>query len=208
MIEFVKAILVIDHVCEVRLQACMYGSDRPTWTSVWHWPGPWLGCLARRGDGKHRHAPWGQTRSGKWATSLETVYPHRLCTAIAGVLLAHLKLKPQRALPVTVSKQPQVGQKRVRDDRISAGVQPRGAKARHLLPEHKEVIQVSITAGPGDPRTRIGYEWPASAINGKEVPNKAITIRAFFPGALGAESDVVKGSDEPAVAPTRTNLFA
>ena len=206
-IDFVKAVLVIEHVCEVRFQAYMFGAARPKWTSVWHWPGPWLGSFARTCDGKHTHAKWDQTASGKWATSLETVYPHRLCTAIATALLSHLKLAPRKALPVIVSKQHQAGQKRVRDDRISAGVQPRGAKARRLLPEHKQVLQIKLPARPGDPRTRIGYVWPATRIADTEVPAKAVAIRAFFPGASGAESDPEGEGGTAPISPTRTSLW-
>ena len=105
---------------------------------------------------------------------------------------------PKPALPVIRSKHAHA-EKRPRDDRISAGVQPRGRKCRRLLPEYQQVLSVRGTFAVQDPKCRPGHKWQACTINGTDIPDNAQTVRVCFAG----ESDPQSGLE----APTRACLF-
>ena len=80
----------------VRFQNCAFGGQRPKWSSLLHFPKGIFSDLARvcPGEGPaHRHAPWGESE-GKFATSLETVYPSELCSAMAKCLVKFLRFTP------------------------------------------------------------------------------------------------------------------
>ena len=170
-----------DGVAEVQFHHCMYGADRKKVTAIWHWPGPWLLGLASFCDGSHSHRPWGKTPAG-WATALETVYPHRLCQAIVKHALKITKHAATAPVPIVKSKTPISSTKRARDDQVGAGIQPRGAKARRLLPEFKQVLHINSDMNFRDKRAQPGHKWRAEVVSGVQVPEDATTIRAIFSG--------------------------
>ena len=181
----------IKDLCEVcffaDFQACMFGGARPKWTRFAHGPTNFLKKLCRTCDGSHSHAPWGRSATGSWATSLETVYPLELCTSIAQIVLDSLMLQPSTPLTVVRSKAGPLPAK-TRDDRISAGVQPRGLKLRRLLPEYKEILTVTGEFAPSDSRCSMGHQWNDEIVNGTAIPKGATTLRAEFAGAEGSPS--------------------
>ena len=165
---------------------CMYGGQRPKYTGLLHWPAGAFDALRAECPGAsatHVHASWGQSR-GQFVTALETVYPDPLCAAITECALKLLAFTPRRPLPVIRARGDQP-QRKHRPQREAAGRQPRGGRARQLLPEFRRVLSVRGPLSPADPRCRPGYTWTGGTFMNTEIPEKSKTVRAFFAGESG-----------------------
>lgn len=172
----------------VHFQHCAYGGERPKWTGVLHFPGGALDALRAVCPGvssTHCHAAWGRTGAGSFATALETVYPMALCERIASTVLDFLKIAPQKPLPVIRARGGPV-ERRHRPTLQAAARQPRGSRARQLLPEFISFITVRAAMSASDPRCRPGHKWCSTTLQGKSIPDGAKTVRAFFGGVSGA----------------------
>ena len=164
---------------EVQFQHCMFGGDRDKWTSIFFAPRGMLTSLSRVCDRSHSHAPWGRLKNGGFATALETVYPEELCDALAKAVIKFLHLAPGDPLPVTKSRG-EPPPKRLRPEREAAGVQPRGQRARRLIPEFMTTVDIAGEFEATDPRCKIGHKWTPGPCFGILVPKLAVTIRVSF----------------------------
>ena len=87
--------------------------------------------------------------------------------------------------------------------KAAAGIQPRGSKARRLLPEYKQFLEINGDFVVSDPRCKPGYSWPACSVGQVAVPEGAQTVRVIFAGGSGT----LDGLPEQAPAlPTRACL--
>ena len=189
------------HTQFVYFPHCAYGGDRPKWTAWLHRPATLFKALAATCPGEshsHRHAPWGASESGTFATALETVYPDELCESVVAGVRAFFAVPPLRPLPVLRCRGESV-QLPARPHRLAADRQPRGSAARALLPEFEKTLSVVAAFPPADPRLRPGYTWAATTIGEVSIPKGAKTVRTVFPGASGADNAV----DPPPPLPTR-----
>ena len=174
-IAYMKVVISLPAVSLVTFQHCMYGGTRDKWTAIHFAPPGLFASLHRTCDKSHQHDPWGRSSHGVYATALETVYPQGLCEAIRACLLDGLRLQRAAPLPVRRAR----GDLPIippRDDRASAGTQPRGARSRRLIPEFKATIWLPGSFEPSDPRCKIGFIWGEGFVNDIAVPKDAKTI--------------------------------
>ena len=209
-----KVILGHDNVAEVRFQHCMFGSKQPFSTSFWFSPPHLFPDLHRICDGSHKHVRRGRGLGGKWHTSAsaDTVYPQPLCDEIAALLLRFFGCSSARPRPVVRARRPPE-QARLRLEREAAGLQPRGTKARRLLPEFRRTFSITAAFPPGAPECRIGHRWTAGRAHGVDVPPLARTIAVTFMQAPAASTSCSAASSvageplEPQLTlPTRASL--
>ena len=158
-IPFVDAVLKGSGVEEVQFQHCMFGSARNKWTSIWFSPPGLLSGLRRQCDGSHAHEPWGLVPGRGFSTALETVYPHELCQQIVSEVSKHIGFKPAAARPVVKARGPPAAA-RPRAERIAAGFQPRGPKARRLIPEFRTTLVVPGAFEASAPGAGLGTVGP------------------------------------------------
>ena len=175
LISFVLSLISLPVVGKVTFQHCMFGGTRPKSTAFHFFPLTLFDDLHQMCDGSHSHDPWGMTSSGKFSTALETVYPQGLCEAVRDCLLRHLHLQRLPPLPVRRSRGDAVPLP-FRDERAAAGLQPRGGRARRLLPEFRRTLWIPGSFKPSDPRCQIGFIWEACVIDCIVVPKGAKTI--------------------------------
>ena len=127
------------------IHSCMYGSARLKKTAfLMNFDAP---NLLQTCDGKHVHLPWGQTispQSGQsvFSTSVETEYPWKLCKQLA--LAFALQLQKHGKFFETQKMSMDVNQ------RMGAGVQPRGKLSPLMVSEfkHKVVVKSSGVSVP------------------------------------------------------------
>ena len=205
---FIKQIADNPVVDTVTFQNCMYDGKRNKWTKLIFYPQELFTSLHRVCDNSHIHEPWGRSSEGAFATAAETVYPQAFCDAVLDCLSAALHLR--RGLPLPVSRaRGEVHPQRVRDDRASAGLQPRGTRARRLLPEFRATLQIKGDCLTSDPRCKIGHLWPTCTINGITVPANAKTIAVTFTDSASSPTSGAPGQQDPTTAadiPTRACL--
>jgi hypothetical protein len=204
-IPFVHEVIARPLVEEVQFQHCMYGGARDKWTSIWFYPTGLLSGLRRVCDRSHVHEPWSRAADGSFRTALETVYPQELCDAIVDQVTSTLKLGKAPPLPVVRARGEPLP-KRPRDDRVSAGFQPRGARARRLLPEFRTTFTILGDFAVADPRSRVGHRWETCTVFGVSVPPLSQTIKVAFREPGAAASVVSTGASDRVpqlVVPTR-----
>ena len=178
-IPFVRDVIAKPMVKEVQFQHCMYGGARDKWTSFWFYPAGLLDGLRRVCDGSHVHDAWGRAVDGSFRTALETVYPQALCDSIVTHVTTYLKLVKAPPLPVSRARNEPLP-KRPRDDRVSAGFQPRGAKSRRLLPEFRATFTIVGDFAASDARCRVGHRWQSGVVFGVHVPPLSQTIKVTY----------------------------
>ena len=135
----------------------------------------------------HPHAAWGLTAAGKFATALETVYPHRLCEAVVSCVQKFFSIPVRRPLAVLRCRGEQPA-RQLRPERLAAARQPRGSATRALLPEFSHFFKVKSVFSPSDSRLRPGHTWVATTIGGTAIPAGAKTVRTYFTGEPGTNS--------------------
>ena len=117
-------------------QHCAYGGSRPKWTGWLSWPSDVFAPLAATCPGtssSHVHGAWGQSAGGSFNTALESAYPEQLCESIRNIILKHFRLPARDPLPVIRARGAHVVRTH-RPERAAAARQPRGGRARQLLP--------------------------------------------------------------------------
>ena len=134
----------LDKACKFQqIHSCMYGGARLKRTAFlvnFEAPNLRLEC-----DGSHFHLPWGQipveNNKGKaFATSSETEYPWPLCKALALAFQLFLEQKGIALGNDTCDAELQ--------QRMGAGIQPRGQKGPILLSEFKNKIEIKSSGVP------------------------------------------------------------
>ena len=138
-IPHMKALISKPTVSRVDFQHCMYGGSHSQWTSFHFAPAGLFDGLAIECDGSHKHESRSRLPDGTFSSALVTVYPQDLCDAMRNHLLSALNLSELQPLPVQRARGSPLAAP-PRDDRAASGLQPRGVRARRLLPEFKEVI--------------------------------------------------------------------
>ena len=102
-------------------------------------------------------------------------------------MLELLCFQPQTPLPVVRGRGDTV-LRRFRKERLAAGKQLRGSRARQLLPEFERVVTMRGKYCASQACTRPGHSWNAGTYNGVVVPPGAKTVRCHFSGDTGAKS--------------------
>ena len=181
---------LIQDLClhEVKFQQCMHGGRRDKWTSLYvnH---AYFDHMAVECDQQHDHLPWGVAISSKghrFNTAEEAEYPQLMCSRISEAIhkaaqalgaqnVSAVSSKRRKAIPLAMAQ---------------AGKQPRGNRFPEVLPEFREVCELSFTL----PRT-------------KPVPRKLQSHECDLLGVqggaklltcvqAGSVSDVSKNADE------------
>ena len=129
----------------------------------------------------HVHASWYKTAAGAFATELETVYPELLCLRVKEIVLELLCFQPLTSLPVTCGRGETVSQ-RLRQERLAAGKQLRGSRARQLPSEFEKVVTIRGKYCASQACTRPGHSWCV-------VPAGAKTARCHSGGDTGHRSN-------------------
>lgn len=141
---------LIQDLClhEVKFQQCMHGGRRDKWTSLYvnH---AYFDHMAVECDQQHDHLPWGVAISSKghrFNTAEEAEYPQLMCSRISEAIhkaaqalgaqnVSAVSSKRRKAIPLAMAQ---------------AGKQPRGNRFPEVLPEFREVCELSFTL----PRTK------------------------------------------------------
>ena len=180
-----KDLALLASVQKVDLQACMFGSLRPKWTSFLTNISR-FSELALECDHSHPHAPWqvqNTARGQTFDTASEAEYPPALCQAMAAII--H-DLAVDAGMPPHCADKPD---KTERDNlKAAAGRQPRGTRFPRLLPEFLSVETVPADNLAEDLRPHIG----------KVVPQE-LMILMNMPGASGKLLELREntGGEEP-----------
>ena len=126
-----------DHVLQTNFHHCEYGGTRKKATLLVH-NVPKFKELHRLCSGNHVHAGWGRTQ-GKWATSLETAYPCRLCKVMANLLKEHFLAMGCHSPPQQLSEAPAS----VPGARALSGLQSR-KRIAPLISEFRAIHSVEV----------------------------------------------------------------
>ena len=139
----------------VDFQHCMYGGTRDKTTTMKFWPPGYLNQLHLMCDRSHEHASWGAQRSsGQWEfnTKQEAEYPKGLCVRIADLLTQLWQCRGARTLQPSLTGDIPTAAKKFKT-RVATGKQPKGRSFPSLIPEFREVVEVSASHTEKDTKT-------------------------------------------------------
>ena len=129
----------VDHE-RITFQACMHGGGRDKRTDLVFGGGVDFHKLAVMCDKKHKHLPWGFTKTeGVFATGRERCYPKLLCSRMAKIVAAFLGASKRDAKVLHRAEEMKA---------VGAGKQPRRG-VLEVIPEHCRTVVVS-ECSPGE----------------------------------------------------------
>ena len=132
----IKALLSLDGVFDKDYNACMHGGERfkeqTLRTNV-----PELRQMAGDCDESHEHLPY-ERNKGNFSTAEEAVYPWMFCRTVARLVCLALR-RSGMSFEAAILRRAVL--------RIASGRQPRGKLDPKLMPEFKELVQVTLPAG-------------------------------------------------------------
>ena len=140
--------------------------------------------LAQECDNNHVHRPWG----GASATSSPQHLKRSTRTPCAQQwrrLSSTIAAFPWQPHPGSTFRGRLASRVRLQDRRVAAGVQPRGDRAPHILPEFERMLQIDAECGPSESRAAPGYKWKEQTVSSTLVPTGAVTVRTTWPGDTG-----------------------
>lgn len=191
----VNDLLKLPGVFDKEYNACMHGGERfkqqTLRTNV-----PELQHMAGECDESHEHQPY-QVKKGEFSTADEAVYPWQFCRTVARLVCAGLERRGILLGPTLPRRA---------DLRIASGRQPRGKLNPKLMPEFKEVVEVTLPAGFQLHTLTAGKRTCHSdmSFGGKVIPKGskflAIQMGGEGPGMPNSSTSEAQPTGQPAKA--------